>query len=276
MALTTEQQSAFDIIKNTLEQYGLGALSGTLKDLMLGGITNENEIMLHLQETGSWKMRFAGNEMLRKNGLPVLSVAEYLSVERSYAQIMRNFGLPAGFYDDPSDFANFIGGSVSPNEVQQRAQMFADIANREDPAVIAQLEAMGMSKGDITAWFMDSSRALPLIQKKYQMAVTGAAARRAGVVASNDTLAHLAELGVSEQQAAQGFGQIGSELRDSQRLGDIYGDSISQNDLEREVFDQDSGVAKRRKRLASQERANFSGSAGTTGGSLGRTSSGTY
>lgn len=273
---TQTQQSAFDILKGMLDQYGLSSLAGTLTNIILSGVTDQNEISLKLQSTDEWKTRFAGNEMLRQKGLAVLDVAQYLSVEQSYAQVMKNYGLPQGFYDDPADFAKFIGNSVSANEIQQRAQMYSDLAKREDPAVKAQLQAMGLSDGDLIAYYMDPSRAQPLLAQKYQTTLIGAAARRAGITPDTAYATHLADIGVSEQQASQGYGQIAADLNPAQRLGDIYNDQISQTDLETETFDGNAAVTQKKKRLASQERAAFSGSAGVGQGSLGRNSSGTY
>lgn len=273
---TDSQQSAFDIMRQMLEQYGLGSLVGQLQNIVLSGITDQNQISLQLQQTAEWKTRFAGNEILRQKGLPVLDVAQYLSVESSYAQVLKNYGLPAGFYDDPSDFSSWIGNSVSANEIQQRAQMYSDLARREDPAVTEQLRAMGLNDGDILAHLMDPTRALPLLQQKVQTALIGGAARRAGLTPDTSFAQHLADLGVSEQQAAQGFGQIAAELVPTQKLGQIYNDAISQADLESEVFDGNGQVTARKKRLASRERAAFSGSGGVGQGSLGRSSSGSY
>lgn len=275
-SFTSDQQTAFDIMEGLLQQYGLGSLSGTLKQIILNGITDQQEISLQLQQTDAWKTRFAGNEILRQKGLPVLSVGQYLSVEQSYAQVMKNYGLPTGFYDDPADFAKFIGNSVSANELQQRVQMYADVANREDPAVVNQLQSMGITKGDLLAHMMDPSRALPLIQKKYQETLIGAAARRTGLTPDNNYVSHLAELGVSEQAAAQGFGQVAADLPSAQLLGSIYHDNISQTELAQNVFEGNSAAGAKARRLASQERANFSGSAGTNPGSLGRSGEGSY
>lgn len=273
---TSSQQTAFDIMENLLEQYHLTALSGTLKNIILSGITDQAEISLQLQQTNAWKQRFAGNEELRRKGLPVLSVAEYLSVEQSYAQVMKNYGLPQGFYDDPADFAKFIGNSVSANELQQRVQMYADVANREDPAVLKQLQSMGTTKGDLLAYMMDPNRAMPLIQQKYNSTLIGAAARRAGVTPDNEYVKHLAELGVTEQGAAQGYGQVAEELPGAQLLGSIYHEDITQEDLAKGVFESNAASGRKTKRLASQERAAFSGSSGVGQGSLRRSEAGSY
>lgn len=273
-SFTSSQQSAFDIMENLLQQYGLGSLTGTLKSIILNGITDQNEISIQLQQTDAWKQRFAGNEILRKKGLPELSVNQYLSVEQSYAQVMKNYGLPTGFYDDPTDFAKFIGNSVSANELQQRVQMYADVANREDPAVLKQLQSMGTSKGDLLAFMMDPTRAMPLIQQKYNSTLIGAAARRAGLTPDNTYVNHLAEMGVTEQSAAQGYGQVADEMHTAQLLGNIYHDNISQTELAQDVFENNAAAAQKRKRLASQERAAFSGTSGA--GQLHRSESGSY
>lgn len=271
---TSQQQSAFDLMQQILDSVNLGTLSGVLRDLILDGVTDQASLQLRLQDTAEWKTRFAGNEALRQKGLPVLSVAEYLSVERSYAQVLKNYGLPEGFYDDPADFAGWIGNSVSANEINQRAQMYSDLARREDQGVKDQLRAMGFGEGDLLAYMMDPSRAAPLIQQKYQTALVGGAARRVGLEATN--AGSLASLGITEQQAMQGYGIISEGLGTGERLGELYGESFTQDDFEAEVFKGDGAAATKRKRLASQERASFSGSSGIARGSLGGSTGGSF
>ena len=269
-----EEQSAFDYLYSLLNDYGLSSLSGFLKDLILGGTTDSASLMLALQGTNEWRTRFAGNEMLRQQGLGVLSPAEYLSLERSYSQIMRNYGLPSGFYDDPADFAKWIGNNVSAAELQQRVSAYADLANREDPAIVSQLQSMGMSKGDLLAYMIDPARAAPLIQRQYQTTLLGAAARRAGVAADNTYLGQLAARGVTEEQAGQGYGLIAGSLSEANTLSKVYGVDYGIGDMQAEVFENNAQAGKKRKRLASQERAAFSGSAGV--GSLSQDSAGSY
>lgn len=272
--LNGAQQGAFDQMYALLESYGLTSLAEFLKELILSGTTDAASIQLALQGTDEWKRRFAGNEMLRGNGLGVLSAAEYLSVERSYAQIMRNYGLPSGFYDDPSDFAKFIGNNVSAAELQQRVSAYSDLAMREDPQVVAQLKSMGMAQGDILAYIMDPERAAPVIQQQYKTTLLGAASRRAGYTADNKMLGQLAARGVTEDQASQGFGLVAQTMGDARTLAQVYGEDYTAADLESEVFDNNAGAAKKRKRLASQERAAFGGSAGNAG--ISRSTSGSY
>lgn len=273
--MTSGQQSAFDQMRLLLGQFGLDSLFPFLKDLILGGVTDAASLQLALQDRPEWKARFAGNEMLKARGLGVLSPAEYLQMEKSYSQVMRNFGLPRGFYDSPDDFAKWIGNNVSVNELEQRVTAYADLASREDPQLVEQLRSMGLGGGDLLAYLMDPDRALPVIQKLYKTALIGGAARRAGYTpTSNEALSRLAAEGVSEDQASQGFGLIAGSLADASTLGGVYGDTLTNDDLEREVFENNAAAGKKRKRLASAERAAFGGSAGNSG--LGRSTSGSY
>lgn len=268
-------QGAFDAMYALLNEFGLSSLGDFLRDLILDGTTDSASLMLALQQTNEWKTRFAGNEMLRQSGLGVLSPAEYLAVERSYAQVMRNYGLPSGFYDDPSDFAQWIGRSVSAAELQQRVSAYADIAKREDPAIRQQLQSMGLTQGDFLAYVMDPNRAAPLIMRQYQTALLGGAARRAGVSdLNNDYLGHLSDIGISEQQAAQGYGAIGASQDEARTLSKVYGIEYGLRDMEAEVFENSAGASTKRRRLASQERASFSGSSGV--GALSGDSAGSY
>ena len=266
---------ALAILTQKFKDYDLDVLVPKIHKMLTEG-RSAAEIELELQETTEWKLRFAGNEQLRRNGLPVLSVAEYLSVEQSYAQVMKNYGVPTGFYDDPSDFADWIGKSVSPGELEQRVSSYADVANREDPAIREQLRSMGMSEGDLLAYMMDPGRAAPLIQRKFQTVVLGGAARRAGVSADNGYLSKLAGMGVTEQQAQEGYGLISENLRSVRNLADVYGEDYSRSDFEQEVFENSGEATRKRKRLASQERGAFGGSGGVGNGSLTRSSAGTY
>lgn len=270
------QTSAYAQLEDVLQQAGLTSLNGTLKNLIQGGQTDSSVLNLALQDTSEWKQRFAGNEQLKAKGLDVLSVSEYLAQEKAYAQVLSTAGLPAGFYDSRQDFANFIGNNVSASELQSRVKDYTDLAQREDKGTLDQLAAMGMSHGDLAAFMMDPTKAAPLIQQKYNQVLIGAAANNAGVSASQADIATLAAQGVSEQQAVQGFGQIGQTLPTAQRLGDIYGTSYGFGDAEAEVFNNNAQATAKRTLLASQERAAFGGSGGVTSGSIRRDDTGQY
>lgn len=266
--LTTDQQSAYDQLKALFQSYGLPTDSDILDVLKTSAINGDSPDMttIRLQDTQSWKTRFAGNEQRKAAGLDVLSVPEYLAQEKQYGDILHAAGLPTGFYDDPADFADFIGKSVSASELQDRVSIASDIAQREDPAVLAQLAARGLNQGSLIAYALDPDRAAPLVKRDMNSVLIGAAAARAGINTNLTQDNSLAERGIGEAQAQQGFGQVADLAKTTGKLGGVYGVDYSTDDAIGDVFDTNVDAAAKRKRIANAEKSNFGGSAnyGTT------------
>lgn len=266
--LTDSQTSAFDALRNLFASYGLPT-DGDIMDILRQSAINGDSsdlVQIQLQGTASWKQRFQGNEILKSNGGNVLSVAEYLSVENSYRQVMQNAGVPVGFFDSPSDFSQFIGKSIAPTEIQQRVNIASDIVRREDPAIADELARRGLTQGQLIAYALDPTRAQPLIQRDLTAVTIGAAAQNAGVRTSTTFAESLAERGVAEREAAQGFGQVAQIAQPGEKLGQVYGVDYTQGDAEQEIFNNSGEAQRKRLRLANAEKGNFGGSAnyGTT------------
>ena len=119
---TQDDRDALTIIKDALSSYGLDGLSADAYRFLMEGASTES-VMIQLKETEQFQERFKGMETRRQQGLPAISPAEYIRLERDYRQTMSAAGLPEGFYDSPDDFAEFIGNDVSPAEMTQRVSM---------------------------------------------------------------------------------------------------------------------------------------------------------
>jgi hypothetical protein len=264
--LSGDSRNVATALIQLFQQFGLGSLASRIIEMAKRGLS-EDGIYLELQETQEWKARFAGNYERERAGLGMLSPAEYLTIERSYASVLQQYGLPTGFWDDPSDFAKWIGRNVSPGEVESRARMASGWVNSQDNALAKTLrDTFGYSTGDLVAMSLDPSRALPLLEKTQRAISAATAATRQGLTADRGYAEHLADLGVTQEQAEQGYGMIAENLEPLSDLGDIYGITYSQRDLEEDVFEQIGAAKDKRKKLASQERAAFGGSSrGTTG-----------
>ena len=81
--------------------------------------------------------------------------------------------------------------------------------------------------------------------------------------------AELAQYGLDRAGALKGAAEIKQVLPESQKLGDIYGESgikYTQQTGEEEFIKDNQDAATKRKRLASMERGSFSGSAGNAPG----------
>lgn len=260
--LQGEDRDAYLALKALFESYGLGSLAPKILQYVQEGY-GADTIGILLQRTDEYKQRFAGNEARRAAGMQVLSPAEYLATEEAYRQLMRNAGLPEGFYDSFDDFTQFISKDVSPTELKQRV----DIANlataNADPATKQALAQMGISGSDVTAYFLDPNRATTLIQKQMGTAQIGAAALRNNLQFDQSRAADWYLQGVTAEKAAEGYGAIAGFLGDVSKLGQIYGDQYNQATAEAEVFGNSGAAQQQRKRLASAERGQFGGATGS-------------
>lgn len=259
--LTGENRDAFMAINALFSDYGLGSLAGKIFEFVKNGYSADT-ISILLQDTDEYKKRFAANEARRKAGISVLSPAEYLAVENSYRQIMRQSGLPIGFYDTNDDFTNFISGDMSPTELQSRVELATQATALANPEYKRALKQMGLSDGELTAYFLDPNRALPFIQKTAATAAIGAEALQRGFSFDQQYAENLATQGVSAEQAAQGYAQIGDEFTDLKTLGAIYGGGWTQRQAEEATFTGGVAANKQRERLISSEKGQFSGAAG--------------
>lgn len=265
--LKGEQRDAFVALKALFESYGLGTLAPKILEYVQQGY-GADTIAILLQQTAEYKQRFAANEARRAAGMPVLSPQEYLATEEAYRQIMRQSGLPAGFYDQPNDFTNFLKADVSPTELKTRVDLATQAGALAPVEVKTALAQMGIGQEAVNAYFLDPQKTTALIQKQLATAQVGAGALAAGLEFNQGRAEQLALQGVSAEEARTGFGAISGFLSEAQKLGQIYGQQYDQATAEAEVFE-DSGTAQgQRKRLASQERASFSGATGTARNAL--------
>lgn len=259
--LTGENRDAFMALNSLFKQYGLESLAGKIYDYVKNGY-GADTISILLQDTPEYKKRFAANEARLKAGLSVLSPAEYISVENSYRQIMRQSGLPVGFYDQNSDFTNWISGDMSPTELQSRVDLATQATALANPAYKAALKQMGLGDGELAAYFLDQERALPILQKTAATAAIGSEALQRGLAFDQQYASELATAGVSRDQAAQGYARVADEFSDLKTLGQIYGGGWTQRMAEEDVFVGGTGASQQRDKLINRERGSFSGAAG--------------
>lgn len=204
-------ESAYDIIQQNLVTYGLGELAGFVQDLVFReGQDNPAVIVSRLRQTPEYRRRFAGNEARRAKGLPALSEAEYLSVERQYKQILRNSGMPVGFYDQPEDMNALIGNDVSISELNDRIQSGYRAVSQANPQVVREMKRLyGVDDSQLAAYFLDPERATPTLLKQAQSAqIAAESTLQAGMGITAQQAEQLATAGIGTEQARTGFQQI--------------------------------------------------------------------
>jgi hypothetical protein len=261
-------RDAFVALNSLFTSYGLASLAPKIFSYIQNGYSADT-ISILLQDTAEYKTRFAGNELRKKQGLAVLNPADYLATEASYRQIMASAGLPKGFYDSPSDFSQWIGNDVSPSEIQSRVQLATASTAQANPLVKQQLAALyGVDDASIAAYFLDQSKALPILQKQEQAAAFGAEAARRGLVSDKQRLEDYVTSGFTLSQASQGFQQVALELPNLTSLAQRFGTTFGQADEEGAVFGTSANSAQARQGLINNERSLFSQSAGSAAAGL--------
>jgi hypothetical protein len=261
--LTGSQRDAFESLNNLFSSYGLGTLAPKIASYIKNGFSADT-ISILLQQTDEYKQRFAGNEIRKQKGLPVLPPAQYLATESSYRQLMQQAGLPAGFYDQPEDFTQFIGKDVSPTELKSRVDLASQATALASPQYKQALQQMyGIDDAHMTAYFLDEERAVPLLQKQAAAAMIGAEALKQGLQVSGKAEDY-ALAGVSQQQASQVYGQIAQQLPNYTKIAGSFGENVNQQTFEEAAFGGQTPGAENAQnqldRLASWNRARAVGS----------------
>lgn len=278
-AAQAERQSAYDLMLSEFTKYGLSSLVEPLKGFVISG-ASPAELTLRLQETDAYKKRFAANADRIAKGLTALSPAEYVAMEDSYQNIMRNYGLPDSYYAKDSmgtqaGFRQLLANDVSATELEDRVMTAQNRVVNANPEVTKALKAFypDITNGDILAYALDPSKALDAIKRKVTSAEIGGAALAQGLTTDAVGAEYLAKYGITKAQAQQGYGQIAGMLPRAQQLSAIYEqDPYTQAIAEADVFGT-AGSAEataKKKKLTALETAQFSGQSGTSSGALSR------
>lgn len=260
---------SIEAMKARFKQYGLESLVAKIKELAISG-ASETTITLQLQETPEYKTRFAANDARVKKGLQVLSPVEYLTMEDTYRQTLRAYGLTQ--FDNDAYVKQFIANDVSPTELSNRVVTAVQRVRNADPAIATQLrEYYGIGQEDLVAYVLDPEQQFQKIQRQVAASEIGVAAGRQGLKAGVGVAEQLAAQGVTQAEAQKGYATIADILPTADKLSQIYGttmDTYGQSEAEQEVFNSLASAQRTRQKLTAREVAAFSGAAGTGKASL--------
>jgi hypothetical protein len=206
-------ETATTILTNTLKFYGLNEpelineIRAALANRTITGASSVDEIGIQLRESPAFQRRFAANEARRAAGKPVYSVTQTLLLESQYRKNLRDSGMPAGFYDDPTSLQNFLINDISPDEILSRVTQGYQAVRNADPTVINELKTLyNLDDGSIAAFFVDPAKAQDNILRAARAAEIGAQARKqAGIGLTAQTAEELVRQGISESEAQTGF-----------------------------------------------------------------------
>lgn len=290
---------ARDSVMKMFENTGLGqayitSLMDTVDQVYKDNIApTEAQVLNSIYNSEAYKTRFAANEAIKKRmadgkGRPgdrLLTPYEYIQTEKAYEEILREAGLPTGFYDQQEDFTNFIAMGVSAAELTDRVNIAKNALNNADEGIKTALkDYYGLTNEDLTAYLLDKDRAMNLIdsrfkytteeaKKMYTAAEIGGAALRAGQMSDKAFAEEIYKAGKAGQ-AESAFQTAAVQQRDYRRLMGLYGETAGEQDIAREELALAGGtdVTIKKKKLASKERALFQQKSAIDTTSLGRRS----
>jgi len=278
-------ESAYALLYQEFAQYGLGALVEPLQSYIQDGLSSA-EFTLRLRETPAYKKRFAANAQRVAKGLGAISEAEYIDLEDQYQEIMRNYGLPASYYEkgelgSQPGFEKFIANDVSAAELEDRVVTAQKRVINANPEVADALKQFypDITNGDILAYTLDPTQGLEAIKRKVTAAEIGGAAMAQKLGTSASRAEELAKYGVTKETAQRGFEVVAQAAPRGGQLAAIYGqDPYTQQTSETEIFNLagSAEAAKKRKKISGLEEATFGGQSGLTQGALSRDRAGAY
>ena len=265
---------ASDRLTAMFSAYDLGSLAGFISRRIMADVS-EDMLMLELYDQPEYQLRFPGMKALRGKG-KTITEAEYIKDEKAFAQTARFFDIPVGFYDTPDDFGKLIGNLVSPKEFQDRLQVGQDLARSMSPGLRTQLQDLyNVGEGGITAYVLDSDRALPLIQKQAKAAQFVGFGREQGFKLEGMTAAQAEQIAGTEAYSKLSAQQMqtslanAARLRETQsRLTGIEGEVYNEQEALKAVIEGSPEALLASQQRAQREGARFGGGTGITGSSL--------
>lgn len=224
--------SAPDILKAALKPYGLDDNDLINQVYTAGKDQGSDAAYLTLRQHPKYQAAFPGMKLREQNGLAPINEQQYTDYKSQITSTLRNAGIPAGFYDNPDDFAKWIGVyDASPAEVESRINKGVLAAQQAPPEVKQALfDYYGIDEGHLAAYWLDPNVKGPeLLQQQAATYAGGAAASGGFKGLTRQEAEGVAAYNQSPDQLASRFGALtqGQEL-----MGTIAGEATS--DISRE------------------------------------------
>lgn len=286
-----QDRSAGESVQQMFELAGLGkefasSLMDSINSVYANSISpTAAEILSTVYNSDAYKTRFKANVDIQKRlsdgkgraGDRMLTPKEYIDAEQTYATLLRDSGMPTGYYDSPDDFSSLISNSISASEFKSRIDTAYDALNFADEYVVNSLQTYyNLSRGDLVSYLLDPTRAAPILesralstnefglndrtqlQKMYETSVVGGFASRAGLASDQNLSENIVNLGKTSQAEAA-FTAAAQQEPDVKRLGKLYDQPLDFKDLVKETLSLSGGVeaGRKRKKFVGREKAAF-------------------
>lgn len=262
-------EDARSVIRAALEPLGLGRLTFWAWNQIVKpagdidiGISN---LMLELPETDAFKKRFPVYQELVDAGTP-MSPAQIVAFENQATAIFRSAGIPEGFYDTHGEIQQWLRGDVgvAVTEIQSRIELAQQSADAAFETRQELRRLYGLSRGELTAFFLDPNKALPIVQRQFTNAQISGASRRVGFGRlTRQEAGRLRAAGFDEATAGQALGELAGQagLFEATQGEQRAGGSISR-ETQLGAVTGDEGARRRIRRQRERRIGEFAGAAG--------------
>jgi len=230
---SASDESALGAITDILDQAGLSSVATTAWDQLNKGVP-ASQIISDIRSGNpiygnAYAQRFPGMAALAAKG-QAINEGTYISLEKSYTEVLKSAGIPSGTFDTTAYMGNLIANNINPTDLQSRVTAAQNSVLSLDPNIRQYaLDTYGLDSGHLAAWALDPSQALPKIQQQAQAMQIGGAALQQGFkgAGANGELTTaqaeaLANQGISQSQAQAGFSNLAQETQfETQLPGDV-------------------------------------------------------
>lgn len=264
-------------VSSLLRQYGLDELIPMVDTWVRQGMSwpeIEGQLMDIATPAGKVVDRLYPEIRLRRDaGRAPVSIADIQSYRTRAREMLGAMGVPEGFFDDTSDFTDFIVNDISLTELRDRAGEYEVYGQQLSQGNAAELEAFERMYGvkptafEVAALALDPAKALPAIQRKFRSVGLDVQAGRAGFGDLSRTEAErLVDVGVTDEQANQGFGTLAASQELFDPLPGLAEAAIGRQEQLGAAFEGDAAARRRIERRARGRAARFQGGGGFASG----------
>ena len=223
--LAESRANTLQALRGVMDSYGLGSLMSEITGMVQGG-ANQDAVMARIRTTDAYKQRFPAMAALSAKNRGI-SEGAYIEFERKASSLERQYGLPAGMLGR-DQITTLLSNEVDAIELEDRVTMAATAALDADPTIRNTFkDYYGIDQGGLTAYFLDSTVAEPLLKKQYAASAIGAEGALAGLTIGQDLAEQAVGAGISREQARLGLGQSAAQAGLASGRGDI----VTQNQL---------------------------------------------
>lgn len=217
-AESSRRKNATEVMKALMTQYGLMSLYSKVVGYIQDGYDPE-AISVLIRTTPEYKTRFPAMDALAAKGRSI-SEADYINYESAASTLERRYGLPEGML--MSNVTKLLSSEVSSSELNDRV-ILASAASIQAPQEIKDMfkNYYNIDAGGLTAYFLDPDVATPLLEKQNASAIIGAEAAKQGIGIDVNSAENLQNIGISQNQAREGFGTVAGAKGLSTGAGDV-------------------------------------------------------